>query len=170
MIKTVTSLAFATACLTALATAPGAQAQSANTNAPYGSTYQNQMPQSPQSNTDWSRGGYGSTSGNYMPQANQGNAPSSWAGGDQLVTNGPQSNGIENSGNWSARENVIQSHRYTRLLESSAGFRHARMRKECGPITDPQLHANCVASFSQYSPPMYGSSRSPGNYGNGSGS
>lgn len=171
LLKSATSLAFAAACMTAVAIAPGAWAQSANPNGTYGSTYQNQMPQSPQSNTDWSRGGYGSTSGNYTPQSYQGNMPSSaGTGGDQLVTNGPQSNGVENSGGWSARENVIQSHRYTRLLESNAGFRHARMRKECGPITDPQLHSQCIASFSRYAPTMSGSSTAPSNYGNGSGS
>ncbi len=26
------------------------------------------------------------------------------------------------------------------------------MRKECGPITDPQLHQGCLDSFAQYSP------------------
>ncbi|HEY3910177.1 MAG TPA: hypothetical protein VGM07_09840 [Stellaceae bacterium] len=163
LFKSATGMAFATACLTALATAPGAMAQTAN---PSGtSTYQTQTQQSPQSTTDWSRGGYGSTSGNYTPQADQGNASSSWAGGDQLVTNGPQSSGVERSGNWSARRNVIQSRHYTRLLETNTAFRHARMRKECGPITDPQLHENCVASFDRYAPPMYGSSTAPHPYG-----
>jgi hypothetical protein len=161
LLKSATSLAFATACLTALATAPGAMAQPANPSGTSAPTYQNQMQQSPQSTTDWSRGGNGSTSGTYTPQADQGNASSSWAGGNQLVTNGPQ--GSEPA-NWSAQQNVVQSHRYTRLLESSAAFRHARMRKECGPITDPKLHDSCVASFSQYSPPMYGSSTAPHPY------
>jgi hypothetical protein len=164
LLKSATSLAFATACLAALATAPGAMAQSANPSGSWGANNQSQMQQAPQSNTDWSQGNAASTSGNYTPQAYQGNASSSWAGGNQMVTNGPQSSGVENSGGWSARQNVMQSHHYTRLLESSAGFRHARMRKECGPITDPQLHANCIASFNQYSPPMYGSSRVPEGY------
>lgn len=164
LLKSATSLAFAAACMTALATAPGAMAQPANPSGVYGSTYQNQMQQQPQSTTDWSRAGYGSTSGNYMPQSDQGNASSSWAGGDQLVTNGPQSNGVERSGNWSARQNVIQSHHYTRMLESSAAFRHARMHKECGPVTDPQLHENCIASFSRYAPQMSGSSTAPHPY------
>ena len=48
-----------------------------------------------------------------------------------------------------ARQNVIQSERYDRLLETNRAFRQARMRKECGPITDPQLHQQCLASFSQ---------------------
>jgi len=51
-----------------------------------------------------------------------------------------------------ARQNVIQSERYDRLLETNRAFRQARMRKECGPITDPQLHEQCLASFSQDEP------------------
>jgi hypothetical protein len=45
-----------------------------------------------------------------------------------------------------------QSERYDRLLETNRAFRQARMRKECGPITDPQLHQRCLASFSQEEP------------------
>ena len=51
-----------------------------------------------------------------------------------------------------ARRNVIQSERYDRLLETNRSFRQARMRRECGPITDPQLHQSCLDSFSQYEP------------------
>lgn len=175
-LKTMTTAAFAAACLTAVAAAPAAQAQSASPNGAYGSTYQNQMPQTAPngatanwsqgmnqgaSNANWSRG-----ANNAPPPSYRGNMSPSSAGmgGDELVTNGPQSSGVEQSGSWSARQNVAQSHSYTRMLQSSAGFRHARMRKECGPITDPQLHANCVASFNQYSPSMSGSSTSPHPY------
>jgi hypothetical protein len=56
------------------------------------------------------------------------------------------------SPNWSARRNVIESAHYDRLLETNPGFRQARMRKECGPVTDPQLHADCLASFNQDEP------------------
>src|SRR5262245_21707169 len=66
-----------------------------------------------------------------------------------VVTNGPQTGPGDVSPSWSARQNVIESQRYERLLQASPGFRQARMRKECGPITDPQLHAECLASFSQ---------------------
>ncbi len=174
LLKSATSLAFAAACMTAIAIAPGAQAQSASPNGTAGSTYQNQM-QTPPSNasSDWSRGGNGSTTGNYTPQSYRGNAMPSAAGtsGDQLITNGPQSNGVEQSGNWSARANVIQSRRYQRLVDTNGAFRAARMRKECGPITDAQLHAQCAASFNQGgSNTMSGSSTAPSNYGNGSGS
>jgi hypothetical protein len=87
---------------------------------------------------------------NPYPQAA---APTPQMGGpDQLVTNGPQANVESQSPNWSARQNVIQSQRYTRLVETDPAFRRARMRQECGPITDPQLHANCIASFAQYDP------------------
>src|ERR1700757_3068414 len=106
LLKTATSLAFATACLTAVATLP-VHAQMADT-------------------------------------------PSAPATG--VVTNGPQTNPGDMSPSWSARQNVIESQRYDRLLETNRGFREARMRKECGPITDPQLHQSCVASFAQYEP------------------
>jgi hypothetical protein len=69
--------------------------------------------------------------------------------GDQVITNGPQSSGVEDSGTWSARANVIQSERYQRLVNDDAAFRRARMIKECGPVTDPQLHEQCIASFNR---------------------
>ena len=120
LLKTATSLAFATACLTAIATLP-AHAQMAGT------------PGAPDT---------------------------------EVVTNGPQGSPPSN---WSARQNVIESHRYDRLLETNRGFREARMRKECGPITDPQLHQSCVASFGQDEP--YAGSSAPRHrtYQNGSG-
>ncbi len=86
---------------------------------------------------------------------------------------------------WSPQVNVRNSERYHSLLEHNRGFREARMRKECGPITDPQLHQNCVQSFAEYSGgnafatrggQNYGSSMGPGyessagtNYGTGAG-
>ena len=79
-------------------------------------------------------------------------ARAQWSGPTQLVTNGPQANVETQSPNWSAQQNVIESQRYDRLVETNRGFREARMREECGPITDPQLHANCVASFAQMEP------------------
>jgi hypothetical protein len=74
------------------------------------------------------------------------------AGPTQLVTNGPQANVETQSPNWSAQQNVVQSERYDRLLETNTGFRDARIQKECGPITDPQLHQNCISSFAQMEP------------------
>jgi len=92
-----------------------------------------------------------------------------YPGGTQTVTNRPQADAGDISPNWSARQNVIESQRYDKLLESNRGFREARMRKECGPITDPQLHQQCLDSFAQYEPSGgaatgYGSSNAPGNY------
>lgn len=73
-------------------------------------------------------------------------------GGAEVVTNGPQTSPGDTSPDWSARQNVIQSQHYDRLLETNRGFREARMRKECGPITDQQLHQQCLASFGQDEP------------------
>src|ERR1700760_2660153 len=77
----------------------------------------------------------------------------------EVVTNGPQANPGDMSPSWSARQNVIQSERYDRLLETNRGFREARMRRECGPITDPELRQQCLASFHQDEP--YAGSSSP---------
>jgi hypothetical protein len=70
----------------------------------------------------------------------------------EMVTNGPQTDQGDVSGNWSARRNVAESQHYDRLLETSAAFRRAREAKECGPVTDPQLHSDCLASFRQDEP------------------
>ena len=53
----------------------------------------------------------------------------------------------DRSGAWSARQNVRDSERYEAVVHANSGFRANRINKECGPINDPQLHANCVASF-----------------------
>jgi hypothetical protein len=81
-----------------------------------------------------------------------------------VVTNGPQTDPGDVSPSWSARQNVVESQRYERLLQTSPGFRQVRMHKECGPITDPQLHADCLASFNQGEPNV-GSSTPPRSYG-----
>src|SRR6202040_617226 len=54
--------------------------------------------------------------------------------------------------NWNPQRNLTEAQQYDRLLETNPAFRMARIRKECGPITDPQLHAQCVASFNQFEP------------------
>jgi len=113
LFKTTTSLAFATACLTAVATMP-AHAQMAD---PY-------EPSRP-----------------------------------EVVTNGPQTTPGDESSSWAARRNVMESQRYDRLLETNRGFRQARMRKECGPISDPELRQACLASFNQDEP--YAGSSTP---------
>ena len=46
-----------------------------------------------------------------------------------------------------AAANVRQSQTYEQVLQGNPSFRAKRMQQECGPVTDPELHANCVASF-----------------------
>jgi len=46
-----------------------------------------------------------------------------------------------------AAANVRQSQQYEQAVRSNPGFRAKRMQQECGPVTDPELHASCVASF-----------------------
>ena len=70
--------------------------------------------------------------------------------GTQVVTNGPRTDTGDVSPYWSPQRNVMESERYERLLKTSPSFRQARMRKECGPISDPQLRADCLASFNQF--------------------
>jgi hypothetical protein len=69
------------------------------------------------------------------------------ANGAEVVTNGPQANPNDSSGSWSKRQNVRDSQRYEAAVHSSSSYRASRVKKECGPINDPQLHASCVASF-----------------------
>ncbi len=52
--------------------------------------------------------------------------------------------------NPAALANVRESEQYTALLRSNPAFRRKREQIECGPIADPQLHAQCVASFEAY--------------------
>jgi hypothetical protein len=53
----------------------------------------------------------------------------------------------QSAGNESAAQNVRESRQYEQLVCSNPAFRDRRMREECGPITDPQLHQNCLATF-----------------------
>jgi hypothetical protein len=69
------------------------------------------------------------------------------AGGVEVITNGPQTSAGDGRSGWSASHNVADSERYEALVRSNPNFRAARERKECGPINDPQMHAECVASF-----------------------
>jgi hypothetical protein len=47
----------------------------------------------------------------------------------------------------SAQQNVRESEQYERLICTNPAFRARRMQQECGPLTDPQLHQSCLASF-----------------------
>jgi hypothetical protein len=52
-----------------------------------------------------------------------------------------------------AAANIRESKAYTALLRSNPAFRKKREAIECGPITDSQLHASCIASFEAYAAP-----------------
>ena len=69
------------------------------------------------------------------------------ANGTELITNGPQADPGDAPGARSGMQNVRDSARYESVVRSNPNFRAARERKECGPIGDPQLHADCLASF-----------------------
>ena len=166
IIKRTACLAFTAACLTGIATLPAAHAQTAYGTAPAAA----QPTDDPGGNsmgtpgpnpggpglTPYTGGGYPSyptapgAYGATQPYPAYPAAPSAAGMGDtEVVTNGPQGSAPPNG---SARQNVIQSEHYDRLLESNRGFRQARMRRECGPITDPQLHQQCLDSFAEYEP------------------
>jgi hypothetical protein len=49
-----------------------------------------------------------------------------------------------------ASANVKESEAYSQLLRTNPGFRKKREQIECGPISDPQLHQQCVNSFEAY--------------------
>jgi hypothetical protein len=49
-----------------------------------------------------------------------------------------------------ALANVKASKQYSAVIRSNSAFRQKRMQIECGPITDPQLHASCIASFAGF--------------------
>ena len=139
-------LAFAAGCLTTILTLPTAQAQMGGT-APGGYGPPGAYGYGPPPGAY----GYGPPPGAYAPQS-QYIAPPASAGtaGKQLITNGPQTNPGDVSPSWSAQRNVVESETYERLLKGNQAFRQARMRKECGPITDPQLHRQCLDSFARY--------------------
>jgi hypothetical protein len=49
-------------------------------------------------------------------------------------------------------QNVRKSEQYDYLVATNGSFRANRMKKECGPIRDPELRASCVGSFNEYEP------------------
>ena len=85
-----------------------------------------------------------------------------------VVKHPPIVNPGDTSSSWSARQNVIESKQYDRLLKTNRAFREYRMRRECGPITDPELHASCLASFDEKTP-YIGSSAPPRQHGSNAG-
>ena len=155
IIKSATRLVFAAGCLTAIATLPAAHAQLGGGPAP--GTYGYGPPPGAYGYGPapgaYGYGpppggyGYGSPPGAYAPQSQHvAPPPSAGTAGAQVITNG-QTNPGDVSPSWSAQRNVTESEGYERLLKGNPAFRQARMRKECGPITDPQLHRQCLDSF-----------------------
>jgi hypothetical protein len=49
-------------------------------------------------------------------------------------------------------QNVWKSQQYDYRVSTNAAYRSSRVRKECGPIRDPDLRNSCVASFGAYEP------------------
>ena len=138
IIKSTAGVAFAAVCLTAIATLSAVHAQMGGP--PPGSYW------APPAAYDYAPGHYGPPPSPYAPQSRY--APPS--AGTQLITNGPQVNPGDVSPSWSPQRNVAESEQYDRLLKTNPAFRQARMSKECGPITDPQLHHQCLESFARY--------------------
>jgi hypothetical protein len=101
---------------------------------------------------------FAQTAGTYGPAPGYNAPQGSAAYGSAPGYNAPQSNQGDVAQSASARRNVVESHQYDRALETNRGFRQARMRKECGPITDAELRQSCLASFSQDEPRMGSSS------------
>ena len=140
MLKRTTSLAFTVASLTAIATMP-AHAQTAG---PYGPAPGYTTPQGPAA--------YGTTPGYAAPQGSA--AYGTTPGYTTPQSSVPQPNQSGTAQSASARRNVIESQQYDREVETNRAFRQARIRKECGPITDPELRQSCLASFNQDEPQM----------------
>ena len=167
MIKTAAGLALAAASLASLAGIPGAGAQMAPSPGPMSGYYG--PPTYP--------GYYGPPS--YQGSAAQGTSYPNWpyraystphyaaSEPTQVVTNGPQTDPGDTSPSWSPQRNVAESAQYDRLLETNRAFRDARVRRECGPITDPTLRASCEASFGQYEPAGAGATSYGSSVGSG---
>jgi ABC-type transport system substrate-binding protein len=64
-----------------------------------------------------------------------------------IYSNTPKAEPGDNPANWSARQNVADSDRYENLVRTNPAFRAARIRKECGSITEPDLYQQCVGTF-----------------------
>src|SRR5580692_3439874 len=67
----------------------------------------------------------------------------------ELITNGPQTDPGDRAGVRSATQNVRDSHNYEAVVHSNPNFRAVREQRECGPIDDAKMHADCLATFDQ---------------------
>ena len=66
----------------------------------------------------------------------------------------PVPNKVPHHAKWheTPAQNVRKSQQYDYLVSTNRGFRSSRMKKECGPIRDPALRSDCLASFNTYEP------------------
>src|ERR1700733_15865799 len=65
----------------------------------------------------------------------------------ELITNGPQTDPGDRAGGRSAARNMRDSQNYESAVHAKANFRAAREQKECGPIDDAKMRADCLATF-----------------------
>jgi hypothetical protein len=65
----------------------------------------------------------------------------------ELYSDAPKAEPGDSPANWSARQNVVDSQRYEQLLHANPAFLRARIQKECGSITEPDLYQQCVGTF-----------------------
>jgi hypothetical protein len=65
----------------------------------------------------------------------------------ELITNGPQTNPGDRSSARSAAQNVRDSRNYESAVHANPNYRAVREQKECGPIDDAKVHADCLATF-----------------------
>src|SRR5580658_2079893 len=65
----------------------------------------------------------------------------------ELYSDAPKAEPGDNPANWSARQNVVESQRYEQLLHTNPAFQRARIQKECGSISEPDLYQQCVGTF-----------------------
>jgi len=65
----------------------------------------------------------------------------------EIYSDMPKAEPGDSPANWSARRNIADSQRYEQLLRGNPAFRNARIQKECGSITEPELYQQCVGTF-----------------------
>jgi hypothetical protein len=67
--------------------------------------------------------------------------------GAEVITNGPPVNPGYRSGVLVADQNLRDSERYRAAVWANLAFRATREIKECGPIDDAKMRADCLATF-----------------------
>jgi hypothetical protein len=67
----------------------------------------------------------------------------------EFYSDAPKVEPGDNPANWSARQNVVDSDRYERLVHTNPAFRAARIQKECGMFQDQAAFQQCAASFNE---------------------